>query len=105
MAGATAFDATNFKDVDRRSYNLFARTWDRYSEVLSGPFAPRLLELARVGSGQRVLEVCCGTGVISRAAAEAVGASGHVLGTDLTPGMVEVAQERAAELGLRQAEF
>lgn len=105
MAERTGFDATTFKDVDRQSYNLFARTWDRYSAVLSGPFAPRLVELARVSAGERVIEVCCGTGVISRAAAAVVGPSGHVLGTDLTPGMVEVAQEEAAAQGLRQAEF
>ena len=64
---------TDFKDVDRTSYNLFARTWDSYSYKLSGPYAPRLLEMAAVGPGKRVLEVCCGTGVISRAAGAPVG--------------------------------
>lgn len=105
MADAQSFDAASFKHVDRESYNLFARTWDRYSEKLSGPFAPKLLELAGVVSGQRVLEVCCGTGVISRAAAVAVGPSGYVLGTDLTPGMIEVGREQAEARGLRQLEF
>ncbi|HEV8639084.1 MAG TPA: methyltransferase domain-containing protein [Chloroflexota bacterium] len=105
MAEVGDFDAASFKEVDRRSYDLFARTWDRYSAALSGPFAPRLLEMAGVSPGQRALEVCCGTGVISRAAAAAVGPSGRVLGTDLTPGMIEVAREQAAAQGLRQAEF
>ncbi|HEY3082966.1 MAG TPA: methyltransferase domain-containing protein [Chloroflexota bacterium] len=98
-------DTTAYKDTDRASYNLFARDWDRHSDKLSGPFAPRLLELAGVGPGQRVLEVCCGTGVISRAAARAVGPDGAVLGTDLTPGMIEVARESAAARGLANADF
>jgi len=101
----SAPDTTAYKDADRASYNLVARAWDRHGDKLSGPFAPRLLELAGVGPGQRVLEVCCGTGVISRAAARAVGPHGAVLGTDLTPGMIEVARESAAAQGLANTDF
>lgn len=99
------FEPNRFKSADRESYNLVAEDWDRYSGTTSGTFVARLLDLAGVGPGQRAIEVCCGTGVVSRAAALLVGPSGCVLGTDLTPGMVEVARARAGASGLGQVEF
>jgi SAM-dependent methyltransferase len=95
----------SFKRSDVASYNLFAQRWDHYSDKLSGPYAPRLLELADVAPGQRVLEVCCGTGAMSRAAARVVGPGGRVLGIDITPEMVRVAADSAAASGLANAEF
>lgn len=50
--------------------------------------------LARIGPrpGERVLDVACGTGVVARAAAEQVGASGHVAAIDVNPTMLDVAR-------------
>ena len=94
-----------FKRSDVASYNLFAERWDHHSDKLSGPYAPRLLDLAGVARGQRVLEVCCGTGVIGRAAARLVGPEGSVQGIDITPEMVRVAAEAACRQGLGNAAF
>ena len=55
-------------------------------------WAPRVLDAARVGRGQRVLDVACGTGVLARAAAERVGGGGAVIGVDPNPGMLAVAR-------------
>jgi SAM-dependent methyltransferase len=55
-------------------------------------WAPRVLDAARVGHGQRVLDVACGTGVLARAARERVGASGVVVGVDPNRGMLAVAE-------------
>jgi ubiquinone/menaquinone biosynthesis C-methylase UbiE len=56
-----------------------------------GPWAPRVVELADLRPGLRVLDVACGTGVVARLAAEGVGADGHVVALDLNPGMLAVA--------------
>jgi SAM-dependent methyltransferase len=56
-----------------------------------GPWAPRVLELAALRPGMRVLDVACGTGVVARLAAEAVGAAGRVAALDVNPGMLVVA--------------
>ena len=40
---------------------------------------------------KQTLDVACGTGVIARLAAEAVGSDGTVTGLDVTPDMIEVA--------------
>ena len=55
------------------------------------PVAGSLLRAADLQPGERVLDVGCGTGLIARRAAEAVGDDGSVTGVDLSPEMIEFA--------------
>lgn len=59
----------------------------------------------RLGPGDRVLDVGCGTGLNLLALSEAVNPGGLVVGVDRSPEMLEVAAARAACLGLGQARF
>lgn len=68
--------------------------------AIFGPWAPVLVEHARLNSGQAVLDLACGTGIVARRARSAVGESGHVVGADLNPGMLAVAETTAKEEGL-----
>ena len=56
--------------------------------------AEDLIEAARLQPGERVLDVACGTGVVTRLAAERVGAAGQVTGLDVNPGMLTVARQK-----------
>jgi ubiquinone/menaquinone biosynthesis C-methylase UbiE len=56
-----------------------------------GLWAPRVVELAALRRGMRVLDLACGTGLVARLAAEAVGVEGRVAALDLNPAMVAVA--------------
>src|SRR5256885_1865522 len=70
-----------------------AERYERYVvRYLLGPWAPLLVDAARLAPGERVLDVACGTGVVARAAAARVGPSGHVIGVDLNPGMIAIAR-------------
>jgi ubiquinone/menaquinone biosynthesis C-methylase UbiE len=60
--------------------------------VIGRPLAEDLLKEAGLESGQRVLDVGCGTGVVTRLAAEKVGREGQVVGLDINPGMLAVAK-------------
>jgi SAM-dependent methyltransferase len=64
--------------------------------VTIGP-AQRLVTHARIAAGMRVLDVACGTGVVALTAAR-IGA--HVTGLDLTPQLLEAAQENARVAGI-----
>jgi len=64
------------------------------------PFARDLVVRAAPQSGDRVLDLACGTGVVARLIAPLVGPGGSVTGLDLSPGMLAVAQERAEAEGL-----
>lgn len=65
-------------------------------------FAPLVLSAAEVQSGQRVLDVACGTGVLAREAASRVGDEGYVSGLDASPGMLAMAQALAPSIDWRQ---
>lgn len=61
-----------------------------------------VLDAAAVGSGHRLLDVACGTGVLARAAAERVGPDGQVAGLDLDAGMLALARRADATIDWRQ---
>jgi SAM-dependent methyltransferase len=63
------------------------------------------LEAARLRPGMQVLDLASGVGDPALAIAEAVGPSGHVVATDLGPGMIGLAEELAKSKGLRNIEF
>jgi ubiquinone/menaquinone biosynthesis C-methylase UbiE len=75
---------------------LYERWPGRY---ILGPWAPLLIDAAHLAAGERVLDVACGTGVVTRAAAMRVGQAGYVVGVDLNPGMLAVAQSISAPIG------
>lgn len=60
--------------------------------AIGTPFALRLLAAAGLAPGERVLDVACGTGLVARLAAQAVGPEGAVAGLDPTPGMLQLAR-------------
>jgi ubiquinone/menaquinone biosynthesis C-methylase UbiE len=69
--------------------------------ALFGPWARKLVELASVCGGERVLDVGCGTGIVARTAAPFVGATGKVTGIDANPNMLAVARTASDHEGLR----
>lgn len=60
----------------------------------------RLLELAALAPGERVLELACGPAGLGLAAAAQVGAEGEVVLSDVAPEMTAIAAARAQERGL-----
>jgi ubiquinone/menaquinone biosynthesis C-methylase UbiE len=67
--------------------------------AIAEPVAPPLLEQAALVPGERVLDVACGTGVVTRQAADAVRPTGRVAGLDLSAEMIEVAASLPARPG------
>lgn len=63
------------------------------------PLAEATLSKIAVPDGIRVIDVACGTGIVSRLLAEKIGKSGSIVGIDLNAGMIEVA-ERSAPSGV-----
>ena len=70
--------------------------------ALLGQFAPKVAGAARVGKGERVLDVACGTGVLAREILNRVGPSGRVAGIDPNPGMIAVAKEITSDVEWHQ---
>jgi SAM-dependent methyltransferase len=81
-----------FKQAQKEGWTHFAPL-----EMLTTPEAARLVRFAGVEAGMTVLDVGCGTGV---AAITAARQGAHVTGIDLTPKLVERAQENSRIAGL-----
>ena len=63
-------------------------------------FREKLVGLARLADGERVLDVGCGTGSLAIMARRRVGASGDVVGIDASPAMVARARSKTARAGI-----
>jgi SAM-dependent methyltransferase len=72
---------------------------DKLVPALMDEWAPRVADAAGIGPGQRVLDVACGTGVLTREAAARSGAAGFVAGLDLDPAMLAVAARLSPSVG------
>lgn len=72
--------------------SVFGRAAQAYDTVIPffASFGARLVELARLSPGDRVLDVGCGRGATLVPAAERVGPGGRVLGVDLSQEMVDL---------------
>jgi ubiquinone/menaquinone biosynthesis C-methylase UbiE len=65
-------------------------------------WASLVADVAQISSGQRVLDVACGTGILTREVANRVGANGSVVGLDPNEGMLVVAKRKTPEIEWRQ---
>ena len=61
----------------------------------------RIVELAEIKPGSKVLDIATGIGEPTLTAATQVGKRGHILATDISPQMLSFAKERAISLGLQ----
>jgi SAM-dependent methyltransferase len=80
----------------KEAAELYERVVARH---ILGPWAPSLVDSARLAAGERVLDLACGTGVVTRIAAQRVGPRGRVTGVDLNAGMIGVARSLPAPGG------
>lgn len=102
-ACAPVFDAEKFRQTTRAQWESAADAWNRWGPLLArwlGPATEAMLDLAHVGSGMRVLDVAAGAGEQTLLAARRVGASGHVLATDISPTILGFAAMAARQAGL-----
>jgi ubiquinone/menaquinone biosynthesis C-methylase UbiE len=78
-------------------FQLSDNAAENYEQIsaryILGPWAQVLVSASELKSGEKILDLACGTGIVSRAAAEQLGVSGHITGLDTNPGMLKVAQK------------
>ena len=89
---------------DGESGHRWVADADRRDRVLA-PVATALLAAADLGPGEQVLDVGCGCGATTLAAAGQVAPGGRVTGLDLSGPMLDLARRRAADQGFANVEL
>jgi ubiquinone/menaquinone biosynthesis C-methylase UbiE len=97
-------NAGQYADWNGESGRRWAADPDRRDKVLA-PVADALRTAADVPLGEAVLDIGCGCGAMTLAAARAAGPGGSALGIDLSGPMLEVARRRARDGGVANARF
>jgi enediyne biosynthesis protein CalE5 len=104
----THMDPAVFKAQQREQWSNVAPGWRRRwaaFEQGAQPLSNRMMHLAHVAPGQRVLDVATGIGEPAMTAALQVGPSGSVVAIDQAPQMLAMARERMQAAGIRNVEF
>jgi SAM-dependent methyltransferase len=83
--------------VQRYGWDRAVGTYEQGWRAQLDPAHALMLDMIDLRPGDRVLDVACGTGLVSFRVAEAVGAQGAVVGTDISERMVETVRRIAAE--------
>jgi len=96
-------DARLQRRVQRYGWDLAAADYEALWQRQLAPAQAALLDALALRAGEEVLDVACGTGLASFAAADAVGPQGRVLGVDISGHMVEEAAGGSG--GRRQVHF
>ena len=102
-----AFDAVKYKATTRQQWQDAAEAWNAWGRFLAtwlGPATEAMLDMAKVGPGSFVLDVAAGAGQQTLIAAQRAGPSGRVLATDISPDILDYAQENARIQGLHNVE-
>jgi SAM-dependent methyltransferase len=103
----TVFDPEKFKESTRQQWQNAAKAWNDWGVFVRqwlGPATEQMLDMAGVVEGSRVLDVAAGAGDQTMLIAEAVGAKGHVLATDISSNILEFTRENAQRAGLKNIE-
>ena len=102
----SAVDPKQYKETQRHNWDSVAHGWEKWWRVIeigAEKVSRRLIELASIKIGSRVLDISTGIGEPAITAAREVGNTGQVLATDISSEMLSIAKQRAINAGLQHA--
>ena len=96
--------------TDTAGWNSFGRAnasqkWRRQSAAMGSDMTRAIVDAAQVERGMRVLDIACGTGEPAISLATLLTGNGDVVGVDLSPAPLKIAEERAVQRGLVNVTF
>lgn len=91
--------------IQRYGWDKAAPYYDKGWQNQLWPAQERLLASTNIKSGDHVLDVSCGSGLVTLPIAEAVSSTGSVAGIDLSEGMIKKAQLRTEKLNFSHVSF
>jgi len=101
MDNKESSDVTEGKHEVAGIFGRAAPTYDRVGPRFFSHFGRRLVTLAQIPGGAKVLDVATGRGAVLFSAADVVGPQGFVVGIDLSEMMIQENWEEIKRLGLQ----
>ena len=102
------FDPAQYKAAQRQEWDAAAAGWKKWWKTIehgAQHISDRMVELAELQPGHRVLDIATGIGEPALTAARRVGPVGRITATDQSPQMLAIARERAASAWLQNIDF
>lgn len=93
------------KRVQRYGWDKASQYYETFWQQQLKPARDLLLKLADLKPGEHVLDIACGTGLVSFEALDRIKPNGDLTGTDISDKMVEIASAIAAKKGWDLAHF
>jgi ubiquinone/menaquinone biosynthesis C-methylase UbiE len=103
MSDTSSVDIQRIKEQQRQGWDSVAEGWKKWwkpIEQSAQVVSDRLIDLAQIRQGHKVLDIGTGIGEPAVTAARHVGPSGKVVAIDISPQMLAIAKERAKDNGL-----
>jgi len=96
------------KIQQQKNWDSVAAGWQKWWKIFEKgrqKVSDKLVELAGIKIGQRVLDIATGIGEPALTACRKIGDSGYLLATDISPEMLAIGRERARYEGLNNIDF
>ncbi|HKK45579.1 MAG TPA: methyltransferase domain-containing protein [Balneolaceae bacterium] len=84
-----------------KAADFYEASWQRQLK----PAQDWMLDIADLQPGEKVLDVACGTGLITFPASQKIGPSGQIVATDISDGMIAIAAQTARKLQINNISF
>ncbi|KAK5107094.1 hypothetical protein LTR62_001878 [Meristemomyces frigidus] len=100
-----ATEATIPRNQAQDAQKLYDDRAASYDNTWHPRFARHIVELAHLQPGEKVLDLACGTGLVTFPASTGVGETGHVTGIDVSSGMLAQARAKRKKHGIGNITF
>ena len=104
----SGMDPEKFKSMQRQGWDGVSEAWKKWWPVIEEStqvVSDRLVDLAGIRQGSRVLDIATGIGEPAITAARKAGPTGKVTAIDMSPEMLALAMQRAKDVGITNIEF
>lgn len=91
--------------VQRYGWDKASALYENLWQAQLKPAQNKLLDFANIKPGEKIIDVACGTGLVSFRTLEVARENGFVLGVDISDKMVEIASKEAEERDLSNIRF
>jgi ubiquinone/menaquinone biosynthesis C-methylase UbiE len=91
--------------IQRYGWDKAAMYYEKFWQKQLKPAQDRMLEIAKLSSGEKIIDIACGSGLVSFKAAKQAGENGFVLGNDISDSMINICRQSATERKISNIAF